>query len=124
MKKRIHMRRKLFAFLLMICIMMGSFTSVFAAEVDNYSNYQEFLQSSESTEILEMSSSTYEYVKNILKQEAITIPADFDSIDYSRIMKVYVDTGIENIDTEDKDTIIDLVLCQDLAQNKMRSSTS
>ena len=103
------MRRKLFVFLLMICIMMGSFTSVFAAEADNYSHYQEFLQSSESKEILEMSSSTYEYVKNILKQEAITIPADFDSIDYSRIIKVYVDTGIENIDTEDKDTIIDLL---------------
>ena len=109
MKKRLHMRRKLFAFLLMICIMMCSFNTVFATEVDNYSNYQEFLQSSESTEILEMSSSTYEYVKNILKQEAITIPADFDSIDYSRIIKVYVDTGIENIDTENKDTIIDLL---------------
>lgn len=103
------MREKKFAFLLMICIMLCSVSTVFAAESDNYSNYQEFLKSSESSSILEMDSSTYEYIKGILLQEAIPIPADFDNIDYTRIIKVYINTGIEKSEASDKETITNLL---------------
>lgn len=56
-----------------------------------------------------MDSLTVEYIKDILKQEAITVPANFDHIDYSRIIKVYIDTGIEKSETSDKSTIINLL---------------
>ena len=67
MKKRIHMRRKLFAFLLMICIMMGSFTSVFAAEAEE----TEFYITEETThwDVVEATDPNHDEIPDEIKQQ-------------------------------------------------------
>lgn len=79
--------------------------SIYASE-QKFSNYDEFIRSAEYPSICSMESQTLEELEEIIQIDHCEIPSDFPlSLDYSKISKVYVDTGIEEITSSDQSDI-------------------
>lgn len=98
------MHKKYFVFLFTLLLFI---TRMHVNATDNtyVSDYEEFIQSDEYNSIIALEKSTISYFKEILGAEEITLTTSLDTLDYNRIFKVYVDTGLESIETADQQTI-------------------
>ena len=105
---------KIFKLFLSIATLVLVSTSFAYAEEQNFSNHDEFTGSPEYSSICSLESQTLEELEEIIEIDHGEIPSDFPtSLDYSKISKVYVDTGIEKITSSDQSDIESI-----LAQSK------
>lgn len=90
-----------------IVLIIFTFTSltVFASNTE-FSDFDDFVNSAEYTEISMMEKDILNQFRELYVAEYSIVPGDFpESLDFSKISKVYVDTNIEDINTSDKAAI-------------------